>query len=337
MRIAYAVFGQVTVANGRPNSPQASIRYRVLRPAEPMARRGWNVNVAAIDPETPLAQAQAVLAERDIVVLSSPLNPVAERLQAMARSYGARTVLDICDNHFAGSALEASYRALCRDAHCVTVPTPELAEAVHTATGRRAEIIPDPVEGPRGTPCFPKDASPLRVLWFGGMTNLDTLPGVGRALAPVAALRPVALTLVTANHPDVRAFLSALPPGIAGRLVPWSPEALWIALAECHAVVLPSVDHPLKRGKSANRLTEALWAGRWVVAHPLPAFGAWSDTAGVAEDLGQALLWGLAHPDAVLHRIAAAQERIARTLSTEAVSARWAALFEEVAGRGVPL
>ena len=336
MRIVYVVFGQVTVADGRAEAPHASVRYRVLRPAEPMARHGWTVTILTINPQTPLAQAHTALDGCDLAVLSSPLSPVAERLQAMARSYGARTVLDICDNHFTGSALEASYRVLCRDAHGVIAPTSELAETVHAATGRYADVIPDPVEGHRGVPSFPTDASPLRMLWFGGSTNLDTLPGVVHALSPIAATRPVALTLVTAPHPDIRAFLAALPPNFAGQLVPWSPEALWTALAKSHAVILPSLDHPLKRGKSANRLTEALWAGRWVVAHPLPAYAAWSDTAGVANDLGQALLWGLAHPNIVLRHIAAAQERIAQTLSIETISAQWMALFKDVVGRGVP-
>lgn len=335
MKAAYVVFGPVQAVAGRVTSPYAGVRYRALLPAAHLGSLGWESGIVAVDRAVDAGWARQALAGADVVVISCPLDADAEILMATARRLGARAVLDVCDNPFAGSRLAGSYARLCRDADRVTAASAALAEVVEVHTGRRALVIPDPVEGPPGVPRAPAADGPLRVLWFGGAMNLDTLPALGPALAPVAVARAVELTLLTVDHPAARGALAALPPGVAGRLLPWEPDALWPALAACDVVLLPSDPGPLKRVKSANRLTEALWAGRWVVAHPLPSFREWAGTAAVAEDLAAALTASLERPQDILERIARGQRRIAAELVPSAAATRWAALFGEVAGIGL--
>ena len=335
MKVVFIVSGELAVADGRPTSPQAGIRYRALRPTEHLPALGWHAGVTA-DQSLDAARAHRTFTGQDVVVLSGPLNPVTERLLQTARALGARTIIDVCDNHFVGSRLAELYRTLCGTADQVTASTPEMAEEIHVHTGRRAAVIPDPVEGARGTPEFAPHGDRLRVLWFGGTMNLDTLPALVTAAAAVARVRPVDMTLLTADHPAVRALLDGLPAGVTGRLAPWTPGALEPALRDCDVVVLPSGTRVNKRVKSANRLTEALWGGRWVVAHPQPSFLRWAEVAAVDHDLAGALLRSLARPEEVRQRIAAAQERIAAELQPAAVAARWSELFVGLLARGLP-
>ena len=46
----------------------------------------------------------------------------------------------------------------------------------------------------------------------------------------------------------------------------WSLDAQWRRLRACDAVIIPSLQDSIKQVKSANRMVEALWAGRPAVA-----------------------------------------------------------------------
>ncbi len=81
---------------------------------------------------------------------------------------------------------------------------------------------------------------------------------------------------------------------------------------------------------SSNRITESLWAGRFVVASPLHSYLEFADTAWVEEDLISGIRWALAHPQEVVTRIAAAQERIAAKYSSEAIARQWLAALQAV-------
>ena len=67
---------------------------------------------------------------------------------------------------------------------------------------------------------------------------------------------------------------------LALRYAPWSHAETWRSLAAADVVLLPALlDEPWTLAKSANRIIEALWAGRFVVAHPVPSYLEFSDWA----------------------------------------------------------
>ena len=102
--------------------------------------------------------------------------------------------------------------------------------------------------------------------------------------------------------------------------------ALFEELRECDAVIIPSNPHdPRKAVKSPNRFTEALWAGRFVLAHPLPAYEALAAYGWVGEDLGEGLTWLLDHGADAVERIRQGQKWVAQHASLQAVGAAWAA------------
>jgi hypothetical protein len=81
--------------------------------------------------------------------------------------------------------------------------------------------------------------------------------------------------------------------------------------------------------KSPNRFTESVWAGRFVLAHPLPAYRELSECGWVGDDLGDGVKWLAAHPDEALARIRRGQEVIGERFSPRAVGAAWKLAIEQ--------
>jgi glycosyltransferase involved in cell wall biosynthesis len=167
-----------------------------------------------------------------------------------------------------------------------------------------------------GEPLEPRASigRPPRLLWFGHPLNLDTLPF---GLYQLADRRiNFALTVLTAPGSGAEQ--------LGHRFRVWTSAALFEELRECDAVIIPSnPDDPRKAVKSPNRFTEALWAGRFVIAHPLPAYEALGAYGWVGADLGDGLAWLLEHFDEALERVRAGQEAAAQQFSVEAVGRAW--------------
>jgi hypothetical protein len=245
-----------------------------------------------------------------------------------ARRLGVRTVVDICDV-FHDKYYAESYRTALTSADAVTAASTPLAKAVMDATGRQATVISDPYEGARGTPRW-NPGGKLVVTWFGNVINL---PGLDHALGRLLALRiPIRLIVVTELAQTVLAWerfrRPELAPSIDLELREWSVEATAGALQECDAVLLPvEPGHSFYQAKGPDRMVEALWAGRCVAAHPIPAYEEFRDWAWVGEDIAAGLASAFSNPAAVVGRIAAAQEYISARYSPAAVAASWASLL----------
>jgi SAM-dependent methyltransferase len=120
-------------------------------------------------------------------------------------------------------------------------------------------------------------------------------------------------------------------------LVPWSVEATWQTLAACDAAWIPVVDSDTKAVKSPNRMLEAAWAGRWVVADAVPAYQPHGDLLSVGGGLERGLAKALEAPAAAVENIAAMQRRIARDHSPLACGRQWAAALGDRSQRATRL
>jgi hypothetical protein len=233
------------------------------------------------------------------------------------RAARVAVLADFSDDHFADPVRGEAYRALANAVDAVVASTPELAQVLRHHTRAPASVVTDPVEGERGEPRVPA-RPPFRLLWFGHGSNVDTLQP---AMQQLHAL-PVALTLVTA--PGAGAERTGV------RFRPWSTRAVFDELRQCDAVFIPSnPDDPRKAVKSPNRFTESVWAGRFVLAHPLPAYRELSECGWVGDDLGDGVKWLAAHPDEALARIRRGQEVIGERFSPRAVGAAWKLAIEQ--------
>jgi glycosyltransferase involved in cell wall biosynthesis len=264
----------------------------------------------------------------------SPLRPWLDAC-LVAKSHGCRLVADICDYPFRKPApVPEFYSALLPDCDAVVVNSERMGELMAPHVARRPLLIEDAILGTISEPAFTPGAR-VELLWFGHPVNFPYLRSRLGDLARLAARKPCRLTVLTQEESGIRQWTENIPrtlaSGLEARFIPWSLEAMPIALGECDLVILPSDPaDPLKAGASANRLAEALNAGRFPVASPLPSYLPFSEVAWVGQDLVEGIEWALANPGEVLARIRRGQVMVAERFSAATVGGRWRELFQRL-------
>lgn len=326
MKISWIVHARLTRGeDGSLTSDQASMRYRVLTPIQEM-RGAFAHRLVPLSPQTPAQNLRDAL-DADILVFSKVFHDFEVGLAREAQAGGAKVIFDVCDDHFQSPELGGCYRALAGLADEVVCNSPQMAAAVAPYARQPATVIEDPYEGPRGEPRF-APGEVLKLLWFGHPTNLDTLEAALGDLTAYARRRPLALTVLTSPSGDLTTWLRAIgdaaPAGFAMEARSWSLAAQWDALAACDAVVIPTLDTARSRSKSANRMVEALWAGRPVAAQPLPAYAPFADWTPVRAALSEGLAQIAEHPARTLQLIGEAQREIAAAYDPARLAQRWA-------------
>jgi len=313
MRIVWVSFAPLRKTAGGFTSDLASARYRITIPAaaipgSKVTHIGPGANRRTLLGRFEAAQV-AVLGKLNVPGLGDEIPALAAAL----RERGTKVLADYSDDHFHHPVLGPGYRAVASAVDRVVVSTAGLAEVVKGHTTAPVSVITDPVEGEQGEPRA-SARQPAELLWFGHPLNLDTLLfGLPQLAAQVAGY---SLTVMTA--PDAGAE------ELGHRFKAWSTAALFDELRACDAVIIPSNPYdPHKAVKSPNRFTEALWAGRFVIAHPLPAYEPLAGFGWVGEDLGAGLDWFRRNPEEALARIRAGQAWVARHCSRHAIGRAW--------------
>lgn len=342
LRVVWLSFAPLEKTPAGITSNVASVRYRITVPAAALKAAGVECGAmylnASINRGTLLQRFGSV----DAVVFGKiVLHPQLEAIGRLAvelagklRSLGVRVLADFSDDNFLQPQLGPIHRALANAVDRVTASTPGMAQVLQGVTAAPVSVITDPVEGPRGEVRTEREASvPLSLLWFGHPLNLDTLKyGLAQLeRAPLAS----SLALVTAagaGGERLAAELSARWKGSGRecRFRPWSVDTVFEELRRCDAVIIPSNVHdPRKVVKSPNRFTESVWAGRFVIAHPLPAYEELADFGWVGEDLLEGLQWYARNPGEAAARVRAGQHLVAERFTPQAVAKVWkAVLFE---------
>jgi glycosyltransferase involved in cell wall biosynthesis len=307
-------------------SSVASVRYRLIIPARALDGGGFESRVtyigAGANRRTLLERFQGAHAVVFGKLLAAPDGFAREaeqalELMAQLRAEGVALLADYSDDHFSDPLRGPAYRAIASAVDGVIASSPGLAEVIKQHTSVPVSVITDPVEGLRGQPRV-AEQPPYRLLWFGHPLNLETLQYGLPQLERVAAETPHSLTLVTAP--------SAGAEGLAGRFRPWSAQAMREELQICDAVVIPSNPYdPRKAVKSPNRFAESLWAGRFVLAHALPAYEELADYGWVGEDLGEGLRWLAAHVREASVRIERGQAAVAARFTPRVIAEAWKA------------
>jgi SAM-dependent methyltransferase len=339
MNVTWVHFGSIVSYPAGPDSTLASARYRILIPGRELARRGHAVRYARFHTN---ADGRAIMAagHGDVVVVSklSSTCAVATRyfarktmsLMERLRARGVRVVVDLSDYQFEKPELAVFMESLPGLCDGAVACTQELAEALRARAGIQAQVIGDPVEGARSAARAPRPGGALRVLWFGHQSNLATLEAFVPALRDYARRAPVSLRVVTAANAGAERLVADGPLPVA--VTAWSRQAQAEALAECDVVIIPSrVDTAVQRSKSANRIVESAWAGRFAVASPLPSYRVLAQWMWVDEDLIAGLEFARSHAEEVKDRISAAQSYIGIHHSPERIADRWEEILRRVA------
>lgn len=358
MRVSFVTNAPVLDIDGVLYSPLASLRREILIPARCLADRGIQTHVISLV-SWPPEDAVRLLAKSDRVVFGKLFeNPAKEneRFSANAASYSnllsavdlrGKSAFCFADDHFDAPCFESFYRQVAEISRVWICSSAALAETAQRAAKRAVLAYPEPTELPAGTPRVPQrrlrerfavwvarrsrvglDPWRLRLLWFGHPSNVSSLIGVLPELRTLARDIPVALECVT--QPGTELDQLATPASIASaaelrvEVSAWSLEYMPSALEACDAVLLPQlVNDPAKRSKSNNRLVDALNAGRFCVAHPIPSYEELRDYAWVGDSIEAGLRWLLQHPAQGLQRLVAGQQYIRKHHSPEALADFW--------------
>ena len=317
--------------------PRASARLRIAVAALEWRQCG-NENVfldpAEIDYARPIGWETAGICVVPKYYHDVPLQPW---LDACAAAIGSdcRLVIDICDYPFRKTeGVQAFYSRVLQTCDAVVVNSEKMGELIAPYTPRRPLVIEDAILGSMAEPAF-APAAKVELLWFGHPTNLPFVVTQIEALARFASRRRCRLTVVTEDCAEVTRWIQAInahfAPAFDARLIPWSQETQRGALHECDLVLVPSDPaDALKAGASANRIAEALNAGRFPVASPLPSYLAFAEAAWLGQDLVQGIEWALANRDEVLSRIRRGQVLVAEKFAADRVGRQWRQLFESL-------
>ncbi|HVB48531.1 MAG TPA: methyltransferase domain-containing protein [Burkholderiales bacterium] len=360
MRICWITSSEIKSENGTLGSEGADARYRVLMPVKALNARGHAGAIRRLSPDPGPAQLADEI-EEELVVLGKlvpataaqfgPMGNYALQLIPQLQARGKKVIVDINDYHFENGERGAYFRDIVKLADAVSASTPVMAAAIGEYTDRPVVTARDPFEGPRGQAkpvarsqrrwrrrlgLGAQAQARVRMLWFGYPVNLDSLPAMVEQLAPVSRKQPISLQVVTMpgfGAAEYCAELNSRPRhDIRAEFLPWSRDRVWNLMAECDVVAIPSLQDQLTKAvKSPNRIVEAIRAGRFVIAHPLPAYREFERFAWIGEDLGQGLRWALNHPEEVVERIAQGQSHIAANFSPEIAASEWEAIFRRLA------
>lgn len=255
--------------DGKFTSDLASARYRIIKPAEHLSSVGKHVSIGPVLHD-----------DVEVAVFGKCLDPSFVEMARLLSSSGKKAIVDVCDDYFAhahyGSQYRQHYIDLCQAADVVVSSTARLAEAIKRESGVSAVVIGDPIEGPKGSPRF-KPGPSIHALWYGHPSNWPSVQPMLKALEGF----DVELTVVT--HPVVQIVDDLRNSNLFFRFIPWSQAEVWKALARCDVVLIPSLPTDFYAAKSANRLTEALNAGRYVIANPVPSYECYQQWAWIGD------------------------------------------------------
>ncbi len=336
MRVSWITFAAAYVdKSGNLTSDLASLRYRVIAALRGLDPRDHETQIIAVT--TPANEQQIAAAEAsDVVIFSKSFQPSNETLLRRLKAKGVVTIFDVCDNHYDHPEYGRHYRDMSATADQVVCNTDQMALAAAPYCQRPPIVIQDPCEGPpgefRGLPDNPK------LLWFGHPSNFDSLNACLGDLIRFAQSRPLSLLVLSRITPkleDIGRDLSQRhAPYFSLTFQPWSLDEQWRALAACDAVIIPSLQDERKQVKSANRMIEALWAGKPVIAQPMPAYTVFGQWTPIRPLISEGLEQLMTDREQIPSRIRAARTFIADQYSPAVISAQWRDLILRQASEG---
>jgi glycosyltransferase involved in cell wall biosynthesis len=163
------------------------------------------------------------------------------------------------------------------------------------------------------------------------------MPGLMKALPALAEAGgqfPMDLRIVTAGVDGIERYCEKFnresSSALSLQYASWSSDETWRSLMATDIVVIPALlDEQWTLAKSPNRIIEALWAGRFVVAHPIPSYLEFKDWAWLGAHLAEGVAWVMHNQESIPERIAAAQHHIAAAYSPASIAAQWEQILEK--------
>lgn len=332
-------------------SDHASVRYRALLPAIALGQAGAEVSVVR-NAEWYWPAAGLKSQRADVVVIGKIfVDPNKARFEkesrhvlaqvVAAKTAGAFVVADFVDDHFERPDVGETWRTLAATVSACVASTETMAARVREFTKAPVMVVGDPLASPRGRPQVFRPGTAersqmsnvLRLAWYGHRSNWASLLPWIELLDELVDEQPYQLTIVTEPRAEMSSFVQEFNQthGQDAQLdlVAWSEDAQWQAVRDADVVLIPSdPQNPKKAVKSTNRLTDALNAGRYVIASPLPAYAPFAAFVSLTEAPVEALRWYLTHPEEALQRIERGQAAAQAACGLDVIAAQWECVFD---------
>lgn len=354
MKIDWIVEGISNQPDGGYTSALASNRYRVIAPAAGLRQLGHQVRFLSI------ADASAATGDLPDALIVGKLLPGNDHqayraasarvldLASRLRSQGVAVLADFNDDHFDHPVVGPHWRGLASVVSASVVGSEAMGEAVRRHSKNPTHVIGDPLGSTADVPRVFRRASGKGLLnrmlpgrarerislaWYGNPVNLPALQRWAEQLASIAARQSFVLWVVTRVSDGLTQwadlFNAKHAPAAAIEVVPWDEETQWSVVRDADVVLVPSDPaDPKKAVKTSNRVADALNAGRYVIASPLPSYLPFSSMAALTDDPVAALDDYLADPDAALHAIMRGQGAAQAMCSANVIAQAWARTVE---------
>ena len=334
MKITWINPTPIVGADDNRTSRRICVRLRSMLPGDELRRRGHDVEQMSVK-ELLERVRDPLFLRRDVFVFGKAFGDLSPFIRLIRASGEARVLVDICDNVFVPpeDGLKSVYLAMIPLADGIVASSEFLAAELQNKimSGTKLFSVSDVVEGTRFDPEFAPRSGSIKLLWFGYPNNLPSLQNELKNLKDLTTVADVSLTIVTdmAAVADGSMILHTdMIDGIRTRYCQWSPETMQSELKACDIVIIPSDCGPAQITKSANRVISAIWAGKFVAAHPLPSYLAFQPFAHIGRDLVSGVRWALENQDAARERIASGQKYIQENFTINKIADDWDRVFE---------
>jgi SAM-dependent methyltransferase len=332
-------------------SDLATNRYRAIIPARELRSRGHQVHfIAAYDWQWDIANPPDVVVLGKLLISqdSSEFLRLSQRVLAQgnrALAQGVAVIVDFNDDHFDHPVLGHHWRSAAALATLCTAGSNRMASAVTRHARGPVVVVGDPIASPVREPRVFRRAlgvsrllsrllptfgpHRLKLVWYGHPSNWPAMEHWARDLEALSKEQPFLLWLVTKPSQKIQAWVDAFnrknAPAALAEWVQWDEETQWSYVRDADAVLLPSDPaDPKLAVKSGNRLTEALNAGRYVVASAVPSYRPFDAFCSLTEEPAKALNWMIRNPEAALGKIAGGQQLSQELASVAVMADKWA-------------
>jgi SAM-dependent methyltransferase len=335
-------------------SDLATNRYRAIIPARELRSRGHQVHfISAHDWQWDIANPPDVVVLGKLLIHqdSSEFLRLSQHVLTQANralAQGVAVIADFNDDHFDHPVLGHHWRSAAALATLCTAGSNSMASAVARHARGPVVVVGDPIASPAGEPrvfrgvpwlsrllsrLLPVSGPPrLKLVWYGHPNNWSAMEHWAHDLEALSREQPLLLWLVTQPSRRVQAWVDAFnrknAPAAFAEWVQWDEETQWSYVRDADAVLLPSDPaDPKLAVKSSNRLTDALNAGRYVVASSVPSYRPFDAFCSLTDEPAKALKWMIRNPDEALERVSAGQDATQRRTSVVCVTKEWGSAF----------
>lgn len=290
------------------SSTLASHRMRVLKPAEL-----FNVGVDNIEARVSVR----AIKDADVNIFNKHFTQKENFLELRGgKSQGSKTIFDVCDDHFERENGDY-YKAMCMEADTITCNSENMKKRIKEITQRDAIVIPDPITFNEGEIYYRHpERDENRYIWYGHGSNAEALvPWLDKVDSKVLCISDAHI-----RHDNVD-------------YVPWKPRVVEKFILDADIVLLPTTKHPWTKCKSPNRVVDAIYSGKFVIADNKEVYGEFKDFIYLIdspEEIPKAIKFYNDNPTKVVEMISKGKKYVSKRYSDGVILDGWLKALQNV-------